>query len=130
MQINGPEAAMKKILIVDDDLMVRQLVRMTLAGLYQCIEAPDGETALDLVDTEHPDVIIIDWVLPGLSGVNVVKRLKRYPQYRDIPIIIMSARGEEQTRSAAEDVGSAGHLAKPFDVNELRSAIAQALTPK
>ena len=129
MQINGPEAAMKKILIVDDDLMVRQLVKMTLAGLYQCVEAPDGETALDLVETERPDVIVIDWVLPGLSGVNVVKRLKRYPQYRDIPIIIMSARGEEQTRTAAEDVGMAGHLAKPFDVNELRSAIAQALNP-
>ena len=121
---------MKKILIVDDDSMVRQLVKMTLAGTYQCGEASDGETALDLVETERPDVIVIDWVLPGLSGVNVVKRLKRYPQYRDIPIIIMSARGEEQTRTAAEDVGMAGHLAKPFDVNELRSAIAQVLDPK
>ncbi len=121
---------MKRILLVDDDPMVRQLVRMTLAGQYECVEAPDGETALDMLGTVRPDAIVLDWVLPGLSGLSVFKRLKRYQEYKDIPVIIMSARGEEQTRAAAQEVGTAGYLAKPFDVNELRSTIAQALESK
>ncbi len=121
---------MKKILIVDDDPMVRQLVRMTLAELYECVEAPDGETALDMLETVRPDAIVLDWVLPGMSGLSVFKRLKRYQEYRDIPVVIMSARGEEQTRAAAQEVGTAGYLAKPFDVNELRSTLAQALESK
>ncbi len=121
---------MKKILIVDDDPMVRQLVRMTLAELYECVEAPDGETALDMLETARPDAIVLDWVLPGMSGLSVFKRLKRYQEYRDIPVVIMSARGEEQTRAAAQEVGTAGYLAKPFDVNELRSTLAQALESK
>jgi two-component system, OmpR family, phosphate regulon response regulator PhoB len=120
---------MNKVLIVDDDPMVRQLVKIALSGTYECVEAPDGETALDLVETERPDAIVLDWVLPGLSGLNVVKRLKHYPEYRDIPIIIISARGEEQTRAAAEDVGTA-HLAKPFDVDELHALLARALERK
>ncbi len=121
---------MKRILIVDDDPMVRQLVRMTLAEQYECVEAPDGETALDMLGTVHPDAIVLDWVLPGLSGLSVFKRLKRYQEYKDSPVIIMSARGEEQTRAAAQEVGTAGYLAKPFDVNELRSTLAQALEIK
>ncbi len=121
---------MKKILIVDDDPMVRQLVRMTLAEQYECVEAPDGETAMDMLETLRPDAIVLDWVLPGMSGLSVFKRLKRYQEYKSIPVIIMSARGEEQTRTAAQEVGTAGYLAKPFDVNELRTTLAQALEPR
>jgi DNA-binding response OmpR family regulator len=121
---------MKKILIVDDDPMVRQLLHMTLAETYHCVEAPDGETALDMLEMERPDAIVLDWVLPGMSGLNVVRRLKRFTEYRDIPVIIMSARGEDQTRTAAQEVGTAGHLAKPFDVNELREVLAKALERK
>ncbi len=121
---------MKKILIVDDDPMVRQLVRMTLAELYECAEAPDGETALEMLEIVRPEAIVLDWVLPGMSGLSLFKRLKRYQEYKDIPVIIMSARGEEQTRAAAQEVGTAGYLAKPFDVNELRTTLAQALESK
>src|SRR3989442_13170864 len=85
------ETAMKKVLIVDDDPMVRQLVRMSLAEHYQVAEAADGETALDMLANEQPDVIFLDWVLPGLSGVNLVRRLRLYPQFRDIPVVIASA---------------------------------------
>ena len=120
---------MKKLLIVDDDAMVRQLVRMSLPT-YQCSEAPDGETALLMVEQEQPDVIFLDWTLPGMSGTNVVKALQRYPEHRVIPIIMASARGEEQTARVARDLGLAGYLAKPFDVNELRAAVAKALEGK
>jgi len=116
---------MKKILIVDDDPMVRQLVRMSLAEKYTCVEAPDGETGLDLVESEKPDNILLDWVLPGRSGLNFFQQLQRMSEYRSIPIIIISARGEQLTRVTARELGAAGYLVKPFDLNDLRDAVAR-----
>lgn len=118
---------MKKILVVDDDPMVRQLVRMTLGGSYSCIEAGDAETAYAFLDRDKPDLILLDWVLPGLSGPNLFKRLQRDPELKSLPVIIISARGEELTRKTAGELSAAGHLAKPFDVRELRALVAAVI---
>ena len=118
---------MPKILIIDDDSMVRELLKMTLASKYTIVESPDAENALDLIETEKPDLILLDWVLPGLSGVHIVRLLRRSEKWNKIPVIIMSARGEEQTRGVAEEFHLSGHLAKPFDVIELRNLVANAL---
>jgi two-component system phosphate regulon response regulator PhoB len=116
---------MKKVLIIDDDPMVRQLTRMALAEQYNCLEAADAESAYKLLDHEHPDLIILDWVLPGLSGPNFFKRLQRDKDLATIPVIIVSARGEEQVKRTAIELGAAGHLPKPFDVKALRELVAQ-----
>ncbi len=118
---------MKKVLIIDDDPMVRQLTRMALAGQYTCLEAADAESAYALLDREHPDLILVDWVLPGLSGPNFFKRLQRDRELALIPVVIMSARGEEQVRKTALDLGAAGYLPKPFNVKALRELIANTL---
>jgi two-component system phosphate regulon response regulator PhoB len=89
------------------------------------VEAHDGETGLDLVESEKPDMILLDWVLPGLSGPNFFKQLQRRSEYRSIPIIIVSARGEELTRTTAQGLGAAGYLVKPFDINDLRATVAR-----
>lgn len=118
---------MKKVLIVDDDPMVRQLTRMALAEQYTCLEAADAETAYNLLDHEHPDLILLDWVLPGLSGPNFFKRLQRDRELAQIPVIIVSARGEELVRKTAADLGVAGYLPKPFNVRTLRELVAQVV---
>ena len=118
---------MKKVLLIDDDPMVRQLTRMALAEHYTCIEAADAESAYNLLDHEHPDVIVLDWVLPGLSGPNFFKRLQRDKQLGAIPVIIISARGEEPVRKMAIELGAAGYLAKPFNVRALRELVAKAV---
>lgn len=118
---------MKKILIVDDDPMVRQLTRMALTQEYTCLEAADAESAYNLLDHEHPNMIILDWVLPGLSGPNFFKRLQRDRQLAKIPVIIVSARGEEQVRKTAIELGAAGYLPKPFNVKALRELVAQII---
>jgi two-component system phosphate regulon response regulator PhoB len=116
---------MKKVLIVDDDPMVRQLTRMALAEQYTCLEAADAESAYNLLDHEHPDLIVLDWVLPGLSGPNFFKRLQRDRQLGQIPVIIVSARGEEMVRKTATELGASGYLPKPFNVRALRELVAK-----
>lgn len=118
---------MKKVLIVDDDPMVRQLTRMALAEQYTCLEAADAESAYALLDHEKPDLIVLDWVLPGLSGPNFFKRLQRDRELGKIPVIIVSARGEEQVRKTATELGAAGYLPKPFNVKALRELVAQTV---
>lgn len=118
---------MKKVLIVDDDPMVRQLTRMALAERYTCLEAADAESAYNLLDHEHPDLIILDWVLPGLSGPNFFKRLQRDRELMTIPVIIVSARGEEQVKRTATELGASGYLPKPFNVRALRDLVARTV---
>lgn len=118
---------MKKVLIVDDDPMVRQLTRMALAEQYTCLEAADAESAYSLLDHEHPDLILLDWVLPGLSGPNFFKRLQRDRELGQIPVIIVSARAEEVVRKTATELGAAGYLLKPFNVRALRELVAQII---
>lgn len=118
---------MKKVLVVDDDPMVRQLMRMALAEQYNCLEAADAESAYNLLDRERPDLIILDWVLPGLSGPNFFKRLQRDLELATIPVIIVSARGEGQVKRTAIELGAAGHLPKPFDVRALRDLVAETV---
>jgi two-component system phosphate regulon response regulator PhoB len=117
--------SVKKVLIIDDDPMVRQLTRMALAENYTCVEAADAETAYALLDRERPDLIILDWVLPGLSGPNLYRRLQRDKELGQIPVIIVSARGEEQTRKAAAELGVAGYLPKPFNLTALRELVGR-----
>lgn len=121
---------MKKVLIVDDDPMVRQLTRMALTEQYSCLEAADAESAYRLLDHEHPDLIVLDWVLPGLSGPNFFKRLQRDRDLATIPVIIVSARGEEQVKRTATELGAAGYLPKPFNVKALRELVAQTVNGK
>lgn len=121
---------MKKVLIVDDDPMVRQLTRMALAEQYTCLESADAESAYNLLDHERPDLIVLDWVLPGLSGPNFFKRLQRDRDLAQIPVIIVSARGEEQVRKTAIELGAAGYLLKPFNVKALRELVAKTVNEK
>lgn len=118
---------MRKLLIVDDDPMVRQLTRMALAQEYVCLEAADAESAYSLLDHERPELIILDWVLPGLSGPNFFKRLQRDRELATIPVIIVSARGEEQVRKTAAELGASGYLPKPFNVKALRELVARTV---
>lgn len=110
--------------------MVRQLTRMALAEQYSCLEAADAESAYALLDREHPDLIVLDWVLPGLSGPNLLKRLHRDAELGKIPVIIVSARSEEQVKKTAAELGAAGYLAKPFNVADLRQLVADVTRTK
>jgi len=116
-RVNGGRA---RVLLVDDDVFVRRLLRMTLPTTdFALVEASDGDAALVLIDAHRPDVIVLDWHMPTLSGDEVLPRLKeRHP---DLPVVVLTAAGEERSRAGA--LGADAFLAKPFSPRELLETI-------
>ncbi len=114
-----------RILVVDDEPQLLRSLRTTLAAHgYDVQTATTGEEALDLLATRLPDLVVLDLVLPGLSGLAVCQELRaRAP----VPILILSARGDERDKVAALDAGADDYLTKPFGVNELLARIRAAL---
>ncbi len=114
-----------RILVVDDEPQLLRSLRTTLAAHgYDVQTATTGEEALDLLAARLPDLVVLDLVLPGLSGLAVCQELRaRSP----VPILILSARGDERDKVAALDAGADDYLTKPFGVNELLARIRAAL---
>lgn len=114
-----------RILVVDDEPQLLRSLRTTLAAHgYDVQTASSGEEALGLVAARAPDLVVLDLVLPGLSGIEVCRRLRaRSP----LPILVLSARGDERDKVLALDVGADDYLTKPFGVNELLARIRAAL---
>ena len=115
---------MGAILIVDDEPGIRQMLGLTLAGDgYQYKEAANAEEASVEVKQELPDLILLDWMLPGISGVDFARRLKRDAKTQDIPIIMLTAKGEESDKVRGLDVGADDYITKPFSTRELLARV-------
>ena len=112
---------MKKILIVDDQPEVRELVEVTLkTGDYQILKAKSGEDAVEIAKTEKLDLIIMDIMMPGgIDGLEATRILKNEPETRDIPVIMLTAKGQESDREKGLEVGADDYFTKPFSPLEL-----------
>lgn len=111
---------MKKVLIVDDEPSLRFLIASTLEDEgYELIEAADGLEAYDLIKKEKPDLIILDVMMPGMTGYELCTKIKQDPKMREIIIIMLTAKGQEQDRLQSEKVGADYYLRKPFSPMEL-----------
>jgi two-component system alkaline phosphatase synthesis response regulator PhoP len=109
-----------RILIVDDESAIRLVCRLNLDAVgFQTLEAPDGETALELARSEHPDLILLDIMLPGIDGWGVAEELGADPKTREIPILFLSARSDPADEARGHEVGALGYVTKPFDPEEL-----------
>ena len=116
------------ILIVDDESALRLVCRLNLDAVgFQTLEAPDGETALELARTEQPDLILLDIMLPGIDGWRVAEELGAAPETRDIPILFLSARSNRSDEARGHEVGALGYLTKPFDPEELIARVQDVL---
>ncbi|MBI3777699.1 MAG: phosphate regulon transcriptional regulator PhoB [Gammaproteobacteria bacterium] len=117
-----------KILVVDDESAIRQMVCLALSQSgYDCIEAADTAEAQAKILAEKPDLILLDWMLPGQSGIEYSRRLRREKLTQDIPIIMLTARTEEQDKVAGLDSGADDYITKPFSTRELLSRIKALL---
>lgn len=106
---------MKKLLIVDDEDGVRALVRMTLdSGTYTIIEACEGEEALELARLHRPELVLLDVMLPDISGLEVCRQLKTDPTLSSITVVMLTARAQTTDLGDAEDAGADGYFTKPF----------------
>ena len=108
------------VLLVEDEPAQREVLAYNLeAEGFAVTQAADGEEAMLLVDEVAPDIIILDWMMPNLSGIEVCRRLKIRPETRSIPIILLSARAEEVDRVRGLETGADDYVIKPYSVLEL-----------
>jgi len=116
------------ILIVDDEPDIREVIRFTLeASGFRVREAGHAEDARKLLQDENPDLILLDWMLPGCSGLELARQLKQNAQTRAIPIIMISARGEEDDRIRGLERGADDYIIKPFSPREMVARIQVVL---
>lgn len=117
-----------KLLIIEDEPDLRELLSFTLSREgYDVMEAETAETAMQMLDSTLPDLAIVDWMLPGMDGIELVKRLRRDDVTEDLPIIMLTARGEEPDKLKSFDVGIDDYITKPFSPRELLARIKALL---
>lgn len=116
------------ILLVEDEPGIQELLKLNLglAG-HQVTAVDDAEAALQILNVMLPDVILLDWMLPGMSGIDLCRRLRADKRYQPVPIIMLTARGEEHDKVAALDTGADDYMTKPFSPRELVSRIRAVL---
>ena len=117
-----------KILIVEDEVAIRQMLSMALTQEgYSSLEAPNVNAAFEMLENLTPDLILLDWMMPGLSGLEFTRRLKKTPNTKSIPIILLTAKSEETDKVTALDAGADDYITKPFSTPELIARVRALL---
>jgi two-component system, OmpR family, alkaline phosphatase synthesis response regulator PhoP len=118
----------KKILVVEDEPDIRKLIHYNLAQeRFQTLEAEDGEKALRLLERDKPHLIILDLMLPGLSGLEICKRVRQRTETSRIPILMLTAKASEADRVVGLEMGADDYLTKPFSPRELVARVKAIL---
>ncbi|WP_054113103.1 phosphate regulon transcriptional regulator PhoB [Marinagarivorans algicola] len=118
----------KTILIVDDEAPIRDMLRVALEmAEYNCLEAEDAQNAHAIIIDQKPDLIILDWMMPGTSGMELARRLKRDQLTSEIPIIMLTAKGEEDNKIQGLEAGADDYITKPFSPRELVARLKAVL---
>jgi DNA-binding response OmpR family regulator len=121
---------MAKILIAEDDRAVRSLIRMTLdSGVSKILEVEDGEAALEVAHAELPELIFLDWSMPGSDGLEVCRALRDDARTARIKIVMLTARSDDEDRQAALEAGADDYITKPFSPLELLDKVIEVLGP-
>lgn len=118
----------KKILIIDDDPDLRKLVKINLSSFgYQVLCAEDGQQGLDVARAEHPDLILLDLMMPVVDGWMVLEEMQRDPATADLPIVVLTALAQDEYVLKALEAGAVEYLCKPFDLIGLTKCIDMTL---
>lgn len=116
------------ILVVEDETPIRGMIRLALElAKFEVVEAESAKQAELKIAKQIPNLILLDWMLPGLSGIDYAKQLKRNPTLKDIPIIILTAKAEEENKVKGLETGADDYITKPFSPRELIARIKTVL---
>lgn len=116
-----------KILVVDDEPPLRELVIVTLGDSYSCDEAADGDTALAQLRKQRYDLVMLDVMMPGRSGIDVLREMRSDGALKAVPVVVMSAWQSSEDIDAALAAGANGFLPKPFRVEELGLTVSTVI---
>ena len=118
----------RRILVVEDEAPIREMVCFVLEqNGFQPVEAEDYDSAVNQLNEPWPDLILLDWMLPGGSGLQFIKHLKREALTRDIPVMMLTARGEEEDRVRGLETGADDYITKPFNPVEVLARVRSQL---
>lgn len=121
----------KKILIVDDEAHIRMLIEQTLEDLedegVEFLSADNGESALQMIQAEKPNLVFLDVMMPKMNGMEVCSRVKKHLGMNDVFIILLTAKGQELDRQKGTEVGADVYMTKPFDPEKLLSKAIEVL---
>jgi signal transduction histidine kinase len=123
----GADAKRSRILLAEDNADMRDYVERLLGTLYEVVTAPDGEAALDALRHERPDLILSDVMMPRLDGYGLLAAIRAEPRFRDLPVILLSARAGDEARVEGLDAGADDYLVKPFAARELLARVRSNL---
>lgn len=116
------------VLVVEDEAAQREVLSYNLeAEGFRVVRAANGEEGLMMIEEEAPDIIVLDWMLPNVSGIEVCRQIKTRPQTRNTPIIMLSARSEEVDRVRGLETGADDYVVKPYSVVELMARVRAQL---
>ena len=119
---------MRRILVVDDEEHILELLEYNLEQEgYQALKADTGEKALDILKKEEVDLVILDWMLPGMNGIDVLKKIRSSENHSQLPVILLTAKGDEISKVLGLEIGADDYLTKPFGVYELFARIKAVL---
>lgn len=122
------EISVKTILAVDDEEHILELLSYNLVkNGYHVIKAESGEVALEILEKEKVDIALLDWMLPGIDGIEVLRRIRSNKSRNTLPVIFLTAKGDEISKVVGLEVGSDDYLVKPFGVHELLARIKAVL---
>ncbi|MFP4346347.1 MAG: PleD family two-component system response regulator [Anaerolineales bacterium] len=117
-----------KILVIEDDVPTTRLLSVSLARRgYEVVVAENGQKALDLIENQPPSLVLLDLMLPGISGFELLAHLKRGETTRDIPVIVVSANTQVASKEQARELGADLYLTKPYRLKDLVVAIQEIL---
>ena len=112
------------VLVVEDEQAQREVLAYNLESEgFRVIKAADGNEALLLIEEEQPDLILLDWMLPGTSGIEICRQIKSRPAFRMTPVIMLSARSEEVDKVRGLEIGADDYISKPYSIIELLARV-------
>jgi two-component system phosphate regulon response regulator PhoB len=112
------------VLVVEDEAALATMLRYNLEKQgYRVTEAIDGQEALDRIAEEMPDLVLLDWMLPTLSGIEVCRQIRRHPNTSSLPVIMLTARTEDQDAVRALNIGADDYITKPFNIDSLKARV-------
>ena len=124
----GPARSTPLVLLVDDEQAIRTICRVNLEGDgLAVVEASDGAEALEEIRSQHPSLVLLDVMMPGIDGWRVAERLAADERTQGIPVVFLSARASQEDRLRAQELGAVGYVVKPFDPLELAGILRDVL---